>query len=254
MKKKIMALCLCVCMLAITIVSGTMAYFTDVRNQTNTFTAGKVSIALDEAVVEKDANGNLVAVADTRTHNDQSYHLYPAQTVTKDPTIYVQEGSEDAYVAAKITVTSGAEGDIEKILYSTDHYNHLLDISKIITGGFAKPNADMKTGHPLFNLNGNGMPVYGDDSYSVYQEVYEEGGVNGNGEYIIYIFVESPMSAGDNVVLFDNMTIPADWDNGEMAIMNGTSIKVEAYATQTNGFADCYTAVTTAFPEAFDFN
>ena len=62
------------------------------------------------------------------------------------------------------------------------------------------------------------------------------------------------MSAGDNVVLFDTMTIPADWDNGEMAIMNGTSIKVEAYATQTNGFADCYTAVTTAFPEAFDFN
>ena len=70
----------------------------------------------------------------------------------------------------------------------------------------------------------------------------------------MYIFVTEAMAKGEDVVLFDTMTIHDDWDNAEMAKINGMTIKVEAYATQTNGFADCYTAVTTAFPEAFDFN
>ena len=254
MKKKILAITLCVAMLAIMLVSGSLAYFTDTKAQTNTFTAGQVEIGLDEAVVEKNDEGNYVAVASgERTHNDQAYHLYPAMTVTKDPKITVMEGSEDAYVAAKITITCGAEGDIEKLIYSTNHYNHLLDISKIISGGIAQPDATMKTDHPLYNLNGNGMPVYGDATYSVYQEVYENGGANGTGEYILYVFVENPMKAGESITLFDTMTIPADWDNGEMAIMNGVSINVEAYGTQTNSFDNCFDAITTAFADEFSF-
>ena len=46
MKKKIVALALVICMLAIAIVGGTLAYFTDTDAQTNTFTAGKVGIKL----------------------------------------------------------------------------------------------------------------------------------------------------------------------------------------------------------------
>ena len=37
MKKKILAITLCVAMLAIMLVSGTLAYFTDEKEQTNTF-------------------------------------------------------------------------------------------------------------------------------------------------------------------------------------------------------------------------
>lgn len=246
MKKKILAIVLCVAMLAIAIVGGTMAYFTDTKAQTNTFTAGKVEIGLDEAVVEKDTNGNYVSTGE-RTHNDQDYHLYPGMFVDKDPTISVLKGSEDAYVAAKITVTSGAEGDIERLIYSTGNYGHLIDVSKIIAGGIAQPGATMKTDHVLYNLNGSGLPVYGDDTYSAYQEVFVDGGVNGNGEYIIYVFFENPMKEGESVTLFEQMTIPTYWDNGEMAIMNGTTIKVEAYATQTNGFHNCYDAIIAAF-------
>ena len=40
MKKKILAMCLCVAMLAIAIVGGTLAYFTDTDTQTNVFTNG----------------------------------------------------------------------------------------------------------------------------------------------------------------------------------------------------------------------
>ena len=38
MKKKITAICLCVALLAIAIVGATLAYFTDTKSATNTFT------------------------------------------------------------------------------------------------------------------------------------------------------------------------------------------------------------------------
>ena len=55
MKKKILALSLCVVMLAIAIVGGTLAYFTDTKSATNTFTVGNVKIDLIEQ--QKGAKG-----------------------------------------------------------------------------------------------------------------------------------------------------------------------------------------------------
>ena len=256
MKKKIVAITLCIAMLAIMIVSGTMAYFTDNAAQTNTFTAGKVDIYLYEHEVEKDEDGNLVSTG-KKTLEDQSYHLYPAMTVTKDPTIAVKVDSEDAYIAAKIIITSGEAGDIEQLIYSKDHYEHLLDIAKIVSGGYAQPDQFLQAKHPL-RAKYPQLPVYGDaeygeNSYAVFQQANENGGQYGKGEYVIYLFIEEPLAAGESKTLFNTITIPKTWDNAEMAIMNGTTIKVEAYATQTNGFHDCYTAITTAFPGAFPF-
>lgn len=58
MKKKIFAVILCVAMLAIAVVSGTMAYFTDSKAVTNTMTVGSVKI--EQIEQERDENGNLV--------------------------------------------------------------------------------------------------------------------------------------------------------------------------------------------------
>ena len=49
MKKKITAICLCVALLAIAIVGATLAYFTDTKSATNTFTVGNVKINLIES-------------------------------------------------------------------------------------------------------------------------------------------------------------------------------------------------------------
>lgn len=55
MKKKITALCLCVALLAIAVVGASLAYFTDTKSATNTFSVGNVKINLIEQ--EKTANG-----------------------------------------------------------------------------------------------------------------------------------------------------------------------------------------------------
>lgn len=58
MKKKIVAIVLCIAMLAIAIVGGTMAYFTDNDAAQNVMTTGKVDISQLEQ--QRDDSGNLV--------------------------------------------------------------------------------------------------------------------------------------------------------------------------------------------------
>lgn len=236
MKKKIFAIVLCVAMLAIAIAGGTLAYFTDTDVQTNTFTAGKVDISLDEAIVIKDAAGNLVA-SGTRTDETQTlqnYHLFPAMTVAKDPTITVASDSEDAYIAAIITIT----GDVYNLIGVPGYDN--IDITTLASGGLMdKPSTQVT------DWNGLSM-VYETEDCVIYQDADKA-----NNTWTMYIFMKDAQSADSNVVLFDTLTIPAEWDNAEMAMINGMNITITAYATQTNGFTDCYTAITTAFDAAF---
>ena len=79
MKKKILAMCLCVAMLAIAIVGGTLAYFTDTDTQTNVFTNGNIEIQLNEVFPENE--------------------LIPGEKNALRKEVTVQNiGSEDAYM------------------------------------------------------------------------------------------------------------------------------------------------------------
>ena len=238
MKKKIVSLALVVALIAIAAM-GTLAYFTDTDDATNTFTTGDVAIDLTEAVVEPDEKGNLVATderQDVLENEEESYdygNLYPGQTIDKDPTIEVL-GSEDTYVAAKIIVTDG-EGDLTKIMGLEDG---LLNIQTVVYGGLVKENDTLKEYNGL-------VPVFGDETYSVYQQV------EGDGIYVFYVYIEDPKSTGDSVTIFKQLRIPAEWDNEEMAEMKDLTIKVEAYGTQSFGFDSCFEAMNAAFPGAF---
>lgn len=98
MKKKIVSVCLVVCLLATAIIGTTLAYFTDTKEVTNTFTVGNVKITLDEAKVGDD--GRALASGERTTENE--YHLYPGKEYDKDPTITVADSSEDCYLFVKV--------------------------------------------------------------------------------------------------------------------------------------------------------
>lgn len=251
MKKKIISLCLVLALAATAVVGASLAYFTDNAAQTNTFTSGSVGLSLDEAVVEKDDDGNLVAT-DERTGSDQSYKLYPGMTVTKDPLITLDDDSEDSYVAAKITIT----GDLLD-LYGADtaepktYYN--LDVTKFVSGGLIQPGSTQS-----FNWNGLSM-IYTDAAGNVYYQDASAGNNGASSVWVMYIFVKDIQEAEDTIQLFTTLTVDADFDNAEMEKLNGASVKVEAYAVQAYGFAataatdaaDCFNAITTAFPTEF---
>ena len=97
-KKKIISLCLVVCLLA-TAIGGTLAYFTDTDTQVqNTFTVGNVSIDLTET---NKING--VEVTGNAFEN-----VMPGTKITKTPVV-TNNSSEDAYVRVVVRTTNQEE-------------------------------------------------------------------------------------------------------------------------------------------------
>ena len=58
MKKKLLVLSLCVALAAIAIAGASLAYFTDTKSATNTFTVGNVKIDLIESTYHREGNDN----------------------------------------------------------------------------------------------------------------------------------------------------------------------------------------------------
>ena len=89
MKKKIIALALVLCMVAVAVVGGTLAYFTADDSATNTFTVGNVTIDLVEeqwdAVGEKEAED-----------------AYPGEPLAKDPKV-INKGANPCFVRISVS-------------------------------------------------------------------------------------------------------------------------------------------------------
>lgn len=103
-KTKALALALCAVLLVVSTVFVTMAFLTDRDSVQNTFTFGQVGISLDEADV--DANGEIEAGENRestagRVHANE-YHLIPGHNYVKDPTIHVDDGSENCLLFVKL--------------------------------------------------------------------------------------------------------------------------------------------------------
>lgn len=101
MKKKVTAIALAVCILAVAVIGATMAYFTDTDSKTNTFTFGKVDIDLTED--STDANG--AVKGDMSTDGGITYPgVLPGLVYSKVPEVTVKQDSLPAYVVITATV------------------------------------------------------------------------------------------------------------------------------------------------------
>lgn len=247
-RKLIILIALLVSLAALTISGASLAYFTDTKKTENVYTAGNVYIELSEAAVTPDAAGNLIKdtakdrVIGTETGVIHNYgKIYPGQTIDKDPLI-LNTGSEDAWIAAKVTLTDGA-GDIHKLLGEDGDDN--IDFSLILDGGIIKTLFEQGSHFG----NWNGIPdTYYTDSFAI-AEVSDRI----NGEYELYFFVNTKLQPGESVTVFDTFRIPAEWNNGDIYEMREFKITVEAFAVQSFGFSSCYDAMTTAFSDHFHF-
>lgn len=140
MKKKVLALVLCVAMLAIAIVGGTMAYFTDEGEATNVFTVGSVKIELIESYVHRGAATTYENVAgypvqDSGEHTDAqivagsgaayeeylaAQQLMPGVAINKMP--YVKNtGNSDAYVRIRVMIPTALDIPVlnSSVVYTT---------------------------------------------------------------------------------------------------------------------------------------
>lgn len=124
MKKKILALGLCVAMLAIAVIGGTLAYFTDTDYATNVMVTGNVQIVQNEH--ERDENGELIPFEDDKP-------LFPA-TGDADGNGWI-----DTYTGSINDKTIKVEGeDVKEGVISTTDDDHMFAqannaVDKIIT-------------------------------------------------------------------------------------------------------------------------
>lgn len=202
-KSKALILTLCAVLLIAASMLGTMAYLTDNKTVTNTFTVGQVKIKLDEAKVTPDGK----PVADAARVAENSYKLIPGHTYNKDPMVTVLSGSEPSYV--KMTVTFSKADELDAIFAPngganlTSIFNGYDKTSWIYKGNTEDATANTRT----------------------YEFWYKEA-------------VSAPTADVALDALFDSITVPGTITNEQLATIEGMTITVNAYAIQADGFDD----------------
>lgn len=219
--KKILALLLCAALLVGATVAGTVAYLTDKEDVVNTFTVGNIDIKLDEADV--DGNG--------RTEVGNAYHLLPNQTYTKDPTVWVKEGSEEAYIRLVVTVTNydNMLNAFQSAATYDDNY-----IVKEAPG--VEVSGDMVVLDNLVDRNAGAWECV----------KFTQNSTANTGTYVFNYYPGTYTATADNKdnvvdynelpALFTTISVPWQIDNEHLAYLNNTTITVTAEAIQAAGF------------------
>ena len=259
MKKKLTLVVTCIVLVAAMVIGGTLAYFTDTKDATNTFTVGNVQIKLIESRFHREGNDNSgdtsipdptqtasgmkyvtdghKAFTDDEIKKDaENYKSYidekgalmvPGRNVAKCPYV-VNTGSTAAYIRIRVMVPSKGNNDFVAVKDGGVITNQWCTTS-MLSGEFQMGETN---------------------KWPVVTKAVEKGGVT----YDVYTFVRNePLAAGAmtewNVWNFigisadaDNADIQKAIDAGAIAKDGTLNVLVQADAIQSEGFADAAAA------------
>lgn len=227
--KKILALLLCAALLVGATIAGTVAYLTSTKTVENTFTVGNVEIKLDEAKVNDEGKA---ITPEERHAGGNAYHLLPNLVYDKDPTVWVKEGSERAYIRMIVTVSN-----YDQMLLAFSDENAAYDDNYIVTDA------------PDVAVSGSMVVLDNlvDRNSGAWQCVkFTQDKTAKTGTYEFRYYPGAYTAAEDDVdgveefdelpALFTTITVPKDIDNEHLAYLNNTTITVTAQAIQAAGF------------------
>lgn len=262
-KKKIISLCLVVCLLA-TAIGGTLAYFTDTDSEKNTFTVGKVDIEVSETnkINNVDVTGNAFK------------NVMPGTEITKTAVV-TNSSSEAAYV--RVVVHLNNQLGLYKMLLDDSGDNLAVDMAKVMPGWNFNPEKANKANDSGMRYIWNETDTTGVDVIAIdvamannqsgkyladaanYITNDAEQAANTDGRvqmplteacayYDILYFDDLAwvfylkMDAGASYTLFEGINPDASFGAEEMAFFDGLEINVCADAIQSTGFTDAKTA------------
>ena len=268
MKKKVTALCLCVALLAVAVVGASLAYFTDTKSATNTFTVGNVSIKLIESKLHRQGSGGTgdtsiptpgqtasgmkyisdgtKAFTDAEIQADaETYatdylavkgeNMVPGRRVAKSPYV-INTGANDAYIRIRVMIPSAANNDYVGV-HDGGVITNVWCSTSMLSGEFVNTKSGGQANEPYIN----------------------KGAVTRDGvTYDVYTFIRvEPLAAGAMTEwnVWNNIGIDKDAtsDDVQKAIDGGAILKaddgtltvnvlVEADAIQAEGFANAAAA------------
>ena len=267
MKKKLIAIFLCVALVAIAIVGASLAYFTDTDEAKNTFTVGNVKIDLIESRYHRQgsgSSGDTSIPAPTGTANGMKYiadgatiytndeikedaknysayigergkNMVPGKNIAKSPYV-INTGANDAYIRIRVMIPSDANRD-----YWQARSGGVIESQFCTTA--------ITSGEFMHNDKRNDYPFI--DSRKGY---VDENGV----KYDVYTFIRNePLKPGEmtewNVWNYIGIADEATSANIQKAIDKGAilvsedgtmtvNVLVQADAIQAEGFTDAKAA------------
>ena len=232
MKKKILAICLCVAMLSIAIIGGSLAYFTDTDYKEYVMTTGKVDII--QLNQQRDANGGLVDYVADQPLMPMVDSRATGEAVLVDGYFNpAMKNVVDKLVSVKNAATAGAKNQdvyARTILAfeTTTTYNNDQTVAK---NGKAIFDEYIKTNGSFTILNRDTITIKG-------------------VEYVLAVKVYSaPIEPGEtSEYALKQIYLSSDADN-EVATLFGDTYTVLALsqATQTAGFDSAEEALNKAF-------
>lgn len=246
MKKKLIAISLVVAMLAVAIVGGSLAYFTDTDEETNTFTAGGVKIDLIEQ--ERDGQGGLqeftqdqvlMPIVGSAQGEKDALGLPVAENYVDKIVTIENTGKSAAYVRAYFAIPSDLD----------DGYETFNAGANILHFNFGNKDGVSTYGNQWNWTHGSKWNYYETTidgvSYNVYYADYYQALPAGETteQFISGVYLDShvDMDAQGNY-------IDTRFPTADLSILAGTvSCPVKAVAVQAAGFDSVDAAVTAAF-------
>jgi len=271
MKKKITALCLCVALLAVAVVGASLAYFTDTKSATNTFTVGNVKIDLIESKYHREGNDNSgdlsipdpthkVAAddgmkyvttghtmftdaeikADAGTYATdylgvKGQNMVPGRGVAKCPYV-VNTGANDAYIRIRVMIPSAANNDFVAVKDGGVITNQWCTTS-MLCGEF---QSGAQTGWPVIEKGvvKNGVTY---DVYTFTRTEPLKAGAMTEWNVWNFIGINKDATSADIQTAIDAGAIKVAETDGGAKTMT-LNVLVEADAIQAEGFADAAAA------------
>ena len=267
MKKKLLVLSLCVALAAIAIAGASLAYFTDTKSATNTFTVGNVKIDLIESRFHRTGNDNSgdtsipdptttaagmefipdgwTIFTDDEIKNDaktyatdylavKGENMVPGRRVAKSPYV-INTGANDAYIRIRVMIPSAANNDYVNV-HDGGVITNVWCSTSMLSGEFVNTKSGGQSNEPYI----------------------EKAAVTRDGvTYDVYTFVRvEPLAAGKMTEwnVWNNIGINKDAtsadiqkaiDAGAITASGDTmtlNVLVEADAIQAEGFADAAAA------------
>ena len=216
-KRSIFVVALAVCLAAL-IATGSLAYFTATKSVTNSFMVASYDPTKPDVPVTPDELFSIIVYetnndpdGDPTTEKGNTYNnITPADVLSKDPTVK-NTGAYSAYARMNVTITNAAK-------WTAVAEKNSIDIESIFNG----ISADWTR--------------------------YDDPVVDEVNDTITYTYYyQNEIKAGDTATLFTSVTIPASFDNEDMANISNFNIIVGADAIQSANTGDPTGAVADAY-------
>lgn len=250
MKKKLTLVVTCIVLVAAMVIGGTLAYFTDTKNATNTFTVGNVKINLIEqqrgknGLVPFEQNKKLYPIVGSAQGEKDEYGMPIAKNYVDKMVTIQNTGSEKAYIRAYFAIPSALDDGYETFNAGMNvlHFNFGNKVENgVVT---STEGAEWIWTHgSKWNYfettlsDGIKYNVY----YADYYQAVDAGATTEQLVQGVYLDKTFDMKDGKPMAFGKEFAVDAGWD------WSNVSCPVFAVACQAEGFDNATAAMEAAF-------